>query len=69
MAKLAAAVAAIALLGGCVHSAQMGPEPRTAPAAFEGTHPATPTRSEVQEGYATWYGAALAGHKTATRVR
>ena len=70
----AAAFVAFAMLNaGCVRRAETGPEPRTPPAAFEGTFAPPTTRAEVrvevQEGYATWYGAALAGHKTASGER
>jgi rare lipoprotein A len=65
----ALALAAAALLAGCAHRAETGPQPRTAPAAFEGSYEPAPPRSEVQEGYATWYGAAFAGRKTASGER
>jgi rare lipoprotein A len=35
-------------------------------AAIEGTYDPPPPRSEVQVGLATWYGAALAGRRTAS---
>jgi len=79
MARTPAAVALVALAplvtlaGGCVHRAESGPEPRSPPTTFEGTFAPRTTRAEVrvevQEGYATWYGAALAGHKTASGER
>jgi rare lipoprotein A len=55
----------------CVHRPELGTEPRSPPSAFEGTFaPAQPApRDEVQEGYATWYGAAFAGRKTASGER
>lgn len=46
-----------------------GPPPRTAPAAFEGSHEPAPARAEVEVGLATWYGAALAGRRTASGER
>jgi rare lipoprotein A len=41
------------------------------PAAADtpGSHAAPAERSEVQRGYASWYGAALAGHRTADGER
>jgi rare lipoprotein A len=55
----------------CVHSTALGTEPRSSPGAFDATFtPEQPApRSEVQEGYATWYGAAFAGRKTASGER
>jgi rare lipoprotein A len=55
----------------CVHRTELGTEPRSPPGAFEGTFtPSQPApRDEVQEGYATWYGAAFAGRKTASGER
>jgi rare lipoprotein A len=61
-------VAPAALMPACVHHPE-GNEPRTAPAAFVGTYEPAPPRSEVQEGLATWYGAALAGRSTASGER
>jgi rare lipoprotein A len=72
MRKIRAAVALaaiVALDAGCVHRAESGPEPRSPPTAFEGTFAPPAARAEVQEGYATWYGASLAGHKTASGER
>lgn len=68
LARGTLAVAA-ALLAGCLHQAEGGPQPRTPPGAFEGTFEAPPGRAEVQEGYATWYGAAFAGRPTASGER
>jgi rare lipoprotein A len=51
----------------CAHSEALPPrEPAGETAA--GTAE-TPPRAEVQVGYATWYGAALAGHRTASGER
>jgi rare lipoprotein A len=60
---------AAGLLTACVHRSEQAPEPRPAPAAFDGTFEPAPARSEVQEGYATWYGAAFAGRPTASGER
>jgi rare lipoprotein A len=78
-ARLAAtlALASLAALavgggGGCVSHADLDAQPRTAPAAvdaFDDSHAPAPARSEVQVGYATWYGAALAGRTTASGER
>jgi rare lipoprotein A len=71
-------------LAGCVHHTEQGPRgPATGietPLAGPGSAPAAPGpgddaaappsgRSEVQVGYATWYGGRLAGHKTASGER
>lgn len=42
--------------------------PRAPAAALGATYEPAP-RDEVQVGYATWYGAALAGHRTASGER
>jgi len=44
---------------------------RTPTAGIEGSYgaPAAPERAEVQDGYATWYGNAFAGRKTASGER
>jgi rare lipoprotein A len=68
MAKRPAALALALLLAGCTRRAETGPSPRTPPTAFDGTYEQQP-RAEVQEGNATWYGAALAGRKTASGER
>jgi rare lipoprotein A len=58
------------LLGGCAHVAEGGgPGPRAPAASVEATYDAPPPRAEVQEGLATWYGAALAGRTTASGER
>lgn len=56
-----------ALVSGCAHSEAWPPrEPaRETPADTQESAP----RAEVQVGYATWYGAALAGHRTASGER
>jgi rare lipoprotein A len=69
MAKRLAALSLAVLVWGCAHRAETGPAPRTAPAAFEGSYEPAPARAEVQEGNATWYGAALAGRMTASGER
>jgi rare lipoprotein A len=61
----------------CAHVSESGPV--SAPAAplsigsigasFEGTRAPADARDEVQVGYATWYGAAFAGRKTASGER
>ncbi|HEX4445372.1 MAG TPA: septal ring lytic transglycosylase RlpA family protein [Polyangiaceae bacterium] len=52
---------------GCAHTQQRGErEPAYETAAGPGQPVA---RAEVQVGYATWYGAALAGHRTASGER
>jgi rare lipoprotein A len=62
-----ATVAAGAAVVACAHrEAVPSKEPAYETAATSGEP--TP-RSEVQVGYATWYGAALAGHKTASGER
>ncbi len=73
MPKRPAPLALLALLappalGACAHRAE-GPGPRAPATSFEGTLEAPAPRAEVQEGYATWYGGALAGHKTASGER
>jgi rare lipoprotein A len=67
--RLSVAVAAVlvATLAGCAHSE---PPPPREPAYETAAESGQPTpRAEVQEGYATWYGAALAGHFTASGER
>ena len=60
---LATAFASPWLLVGCAHSEALpSPEPASETAGVMG-EPAP--RAEAQVGYATWYGAALAGHHTA----
>jgi rare lipoprotein A len=58
-------------LASCTHAGQGGePDTRTPPSANETTasyHPEE--RSEVQVGYATWYGGKFAGRKTANGER
>ena len=72
------------LCSACVHRSEVGTPSRPPPATFEGTFEPAPrtevspqasgqpegrTGGELQEGYATWYGAALAGRKTASGER
>ncbi len=69
MAKRAAILRGLVLAAlattSCVHKAEGPAPPASPPTAFAGTFEPTP-REEVQEGYATWYGGKLAGHKTAS---
>jgi rare lipoprotein A len=53
---------------GCAHRATL-PPPREPPLETAATAPTPAPREEVQVGYATWYGAALAGHHTASGER
>jgi rare lipoprotein A len=78
MATRPAALAApllLLLLGcaGCVRTTAQPREPRSPATDFESTPGAPPARAdgrvETQEGYATWYGGALAGHLTANGER
>ena len=64
---LAAAMSAL-MSGGCVPTAETGFEPRAPGGAVEAayTAPSPAPRAEVQDGNATWYGAAFAGRKTAS---
>jgi rare lipoprotein A len=58
---------AVVVLAGCAHREEM---PERAPACETAAVSGPPqARSEVQVGYATWYGAALAGHITASGER
>jgi rare lipoprotein A len=43
--------------------------PRAPAHAVSGTFEPAPPRNEVQVGFATWYGSALAGHRTANGER
>jgi rare lipoprotein A len=69
MAARASALALAVTLTACTHAVDTGPEPRTPAEAVFGAREPAPDRSEVQTGYATWYGGALAGHKTASGER
>ena len=78
MATRPAALAApllLLLLGcaGCVRTTAQPREPRSPAMDFESTPGTPPARAdgrvETQEGYATWYGGALAGHLTANGER
>jgi peptidoglycan lytic transglycosylase len=55
-------------LTACAHR-ESQPGPREAPREFAGASPETSPREEVQVGYATWYGARLAGRRTASGER
>ncbi|MGA7119635.1 MAG: septal ring lytic transglycosylase RlpA family protein [Polyangiaceae bacterium] len=62
-----AAALTVPLLTSCAHREQPGPrEPRR---DFAGASPEAAPRGEVQVGYATWYGARLAGRRTASGDR
>ncbi len=65
---LVAAVAAALVGAGCVPTAEGGFVPRAPGAAIEPAYeaPSPAPRAEVQDGNATWYGAAFAGRKTAS---
>jgi len=65
---LAAAVVAALIGAGCVPTAESGFEPRAPGAVIEPAYeaPSPAPRAEVQDGNATWYGAAFAGRKTAS---
>jgi rare lipoprotein A len=65
---LAAAIVSALIGGGCVPTAETGFEPRAPGGAVEAayTAPSPAPRAEVQDGNATWYGAAFAGRKTAS---
>jgi len=68
-AALLTVLVAPALCGGCVPTAETGfGEPRSPGGASEAAYeaPAPAPRAEVQDGNATWYGAAFAGRKTAS---
>jgi len=55
----------------CVQTVETGPPPRAPSAVIETPYeaPPAPPRAEVEDGYATWYGAAFAGRKTASGER
>jgi rare lipoprotein A len=62
-----ARVAAIVAVAACAHREDVAePDPADETAAVVGK---PQTRNEVQVGYATWYGAELAGRKTASGER
>ncbi len=54
--------------GGCAHNTTL-PPPRGPALETAGAASTPAPRSEVQAGYATWYGAALAGKHTASGER
>jgi rare lipoprotein A len=63
------ALALAATLVACLHASENTPARSEAPApAFEGSfeRQAPAPRGEVQVGFATWYGAAFAGRRTAS---
>lgn len=65
----AAIFPALWALGGfaCAHSSEMGFAPASPNGAvIQGSYEAPPPRAEVQVGFATWYGAAFAGRRTAS---
>jgi rare lipoprotein A len=69
-ALLVAAMAGVLVIAaltaaGCAHREE-SPPPREAPREFVAAPHSPEPRSEVQAGYATWYGARLAGHRTAS---
>jgi rare lipoprotein A len=53
-------------LASCLHVTENQPSRSAPAAAIEGTYDAPSPRAEVQVGMATWYGAALAGRRTAS---
>jgi rare lipoprotein A len=55
-------------LAGCADGGER-PPPRQAPYETAAAPSEPAPRAEAQVGYATWYGAALAGHKTASGER
>ena len=63
----AAALVGLVGIAACAHTQS---RPAREPAYETAAEPGQPqTRAEVQVGYATWYGAALAGHRTASGER
>ena len=64
---LALALGASGLMG-CGHAGER-PPPREAPYETAAATAQPAPRAEVQEGNATWYGRALAGHHTASGER
>ncbi len=63
-----AALLALGLLACGAHQAQVAP-PRGPPTEAVASTGVAQPRSEVQVGYATWYGGRLAGHRTANGER
>jgi rare lipoprotein A len=59
-------VALVFVAAGCVPAGETGPAPRTPPAMASAAGSSLPGRPDVQDGYATWYGARFAGHRTAS---
>ena len=67
MGRMVQCVALVAAVAACAHGDAVPPrEPAYETAAVTGEPQA---RNEVLFGYATWYGAALAGHMTASGER
>lgn len=64
----AAILGAMAGLLGCGHATEMGFPVASPPAGavIQASYEAPPPREEVQVGFATWYGAAFAGRRTAS---
>lgn len=62
-ATIALAIASTTVAG-CVHASSV-PEAAEPPPPAVATFPAARPGAEVQKGYASWYGARLAGHRTA----
>ncbi|HXN32430.1 MAG TPA: septal ring lytic transglycosylase RlpA family protein [Polyangiaceae bacterium] len=58
----------LALLAACAHT-ESQPPAREPPSEFLATSPEPAPREEVWVGYATWYGARLAGRTTASGER
>jgi rare lipoprotein A len=65
--SLARPAALLVLTAGCAHSEALPPREPPREAVADTRAPAP--RAEVQVGYATWYGAALAGRTTASGER
>jgi rare lipoprotein A len=62
-----ACLSLVVLTAGCVPTAEAGFEPQTpAPAGTSHEAPAAVAPAEVQDGNASWYGAAFSGRKTAS---
>jgi rare lipoprotein A len=59
-------VAVVLLAAGCAPAGETGGPPRVPHAMAPGAAPPSLHASEVQEGYATWYGARFVGHRTAS---